>query len=226
LLVTEFVFLESRAFLKSRDKILGRSKVSRFHNIMKVILYSFFLFGLCLGSSNLFAQADANYRISPSDQLAISVFDEPELSVERSVVGSGMISLELLSEQVKVGGKTAREAEIAIAKAYQENQLLRSPQVTVTVMTFALHSVSVMGFVNKPGKVPMPPGQTRISIIDAIAGAMDFKGIAQKKKVTITRKKGAQKPEIIDYEKLIKSGGAAELFLYPGDSVSVPQRLF
>ena len=195
---------------------------------MKVLFYSTILIlGLCYLPSVLLAQSELNYRISPSDQVAISVFEEPELSVERSVVASGMITLPLI-EQIKIAGKTPREAEIAIARAFKEKQFLKNPQVTVTVTNFAQHTVSVTGFVNKPGKVTMPPGQTRIPLLDAIAAAGDFKNIAKKKKVTIIRKSGSRngRPEYVNVEDLMKAGRGASLFLYPGDSVFVPQRLF
>lgn len=174
------------------------------------------------------ATPDTNYRLSPNDQLAISVYEEPDLTVERSVASNGMITLPLI-DQVKVAGKTVSEAQNTIAAAYREQQFLRFPQVSVTVAQFAERTVSVFGEVNKPGAVVIPGGQTRIELLSAIALAGDFKRIAKKSKVKVTRNQGrqGQKTEEIDVKDLLESKGTrGTIYLYPGDIVSVPQRIF
>ena len=169
---------------------------------------------------------DASYRISPDDRLKVSVFDEPELESEVSVARNGMVSLPLVNE-VRVSGKTAYEAQLAIAEQYTAQQYLRSPQVTVTVVTFAANHVTILGQVGKPGVIEIPGGQTKIDLLTAIAGAGDFKGIANTKKVTITRNKGKadERTETHDVKDMMKGGGGKTIYLYPGDVVFVPQRI-
>ncbi len=175
---------------------------------------------LGLGSALAQETANANYRISASDRIAISVHQEDELCVERAVANNGMVTLPLI-EEIRVAGKTAREAEKAIEAAYRDERFLRHPQVTVTVAQFVERSISVLGAVNKPGTVVIPGGQVQIDLMTAIANAGDFKQIANKKKVRITRKNG--KIIEINAEDII-SGKSKPVVLFPGDIVSVKQR--
>lgn len=177
---------------------------------------------LFLFQSHALAQLDPSYRLLPNDQLKISVFGEEDLTGDYALTSRGTVTLPFIGG-VKLGGKTPTEAQALIAKAYVDNRILRNPQVNVTVAKFAELSVMVLGKVNKPGPVPIPPGQTRIDLMSAIAGAGDFTGIAKKKKISIKRKKNG-KLEEVNAEKLL--GEAKQVFLFPGDIVSVPQRLF
>ena len=165
---------------------------------------------------------DLNYRISANDQLTISIFNEEDLSVDRSVQGNGVVTLPLVGP-IKVQGKTPAEVEKSIAKAYRDGQILKDPQVSVNISEFAEKSVSIMGQVLKPGKVVIPPGKVRIEFFAAIAGAGDFKGIAKTKAVEIKRKDG--KVEKVNVDDIRKGKSKIKtIYLYPGDIVTVPQR--
>lgn len=172
------------------------------------------------------ATPDVNYKISPNDKLQVSVYEEPDLTVEVVVGGNGTVTLPLI-QQIKVSGRTSREVEMAIAAAYKSQRYLRNPQITITVLEFAQRTVSVLGQVNKPGSVPIPGGQTSIDLLVAIAGAGDFRNIANKKKVKITRKNGARGKSItVNVVDLLEGNRDQVFYLYPGDIVLVPQRIF
>ncbi len=189
---------------------------------MKALCIIVAVCGLALPSV-LIAQADLQYRISPNDKLLVTVFQEEDLSGERVVASSGAITLPLVSP-IKVGGKTPAEAEKLIVRAYVTGRVLKAPQVSVTVAEHAQKSVTVLGKVKKPGPVAIPPGQVRISLLDAIAAAGDFEGIAKTSRVAIKRKNG--KREIVNVKEMLKSDGKVKpVYLYPGDLVSVGQRL-
>ncbi len=180
------------------------------------------------GSEAVKPTVDASYRISPNDKLAVTVYEEPDLAAEVSVSSNGMVTLPLI-QQVKVLGKTTRQVEMSIAAAYRDQRFLKRPQVTVTVVEFAQRTVSVLGQVNRPGPVLIPGGQERIELLAAIAGAGDFKGIANKRKVRVTRNKGqkGEKSTVVNVTAILNSEkGAQSIFLYPGDFVFVPQRIF
>lgn len=182
--------------------------------------------GAAAGPGNS-ANPDPNYRLSPNDQLAVSVYEEPDLSLEVAVTSNGTITLPLI-KQVRVVGKTVGQVEADIEAAYKNQEFLRFPQVSVTIAKFAERSVSVFGEVNKPGAVLMPGGQTRMDLLSAIAAAGGFRGIANQKKVRITRgqnARGAKTIEVNVKDLLNSEGDAKKVFLYPGDTVVVPQRL-
>lgn len=183
------------------------------------ILMLTFLLGSVFGQD----KPEVSYKISSNDKVSVSVFDEPELAVEVAVAANGRITLPMINE-IRVAGKSAHEAQLAIAQAYKSQQYLRNPQVTVTVTEFVQLSVSVLGQVGRPGNIPIPGGQKRIDLLTAIANAGDFKGIANTKKVRITRKTN-KRIETHNVKDLMNDGGGKTIYLYPGDVVFVPQRI-
>ena len=182
-------------------------------------------FTLLLGGAFGQAAPDASYKISPSDTLSVSVFDEPELALVVVVAANGTVTLPMINE-IRVAGNSAHEAQLVIAQSYKSKQLLRNPQVTVTVSDFVKLTVSVLGQVGKPGNILIAGGQQRIDLLTAIANAGDFKNIAQTKKVKITRKAN-KRTETHDVKGLMSNRGDGKtIYLYPGDVVFVPQRIF
>lgn len=167
-------------------------------------------------------EVSPNYRLSTGDKVKITVFDEPDLLTEQEIDGDGRISLPLIGD-VKVGSRTASEAERAIELSYKENELLKRPQVSLAVIDYAKRQVSILGEVANPGLVTIASGQTKIELLQAVAGAGGFKGIAQKKKVSITRK-GGRKETVSAYD-LERGNLKQPVYLYPGDVVFVPQRI-
>ena len=176
---------------------------------------------------------DLQYRISPNDFLAISVMGEPELDVKRSVTSNGMITLPMI-EEVEVVGNTPREAEEAIAQEYLDQEFFQNPQVSVTIEKFSEKTVSVLGYVHKPGLVPIPAGYMRIKFLEAIAQAGDFKPIANLKKVKITRNRESSsvgdtpvKDTMVNVDDWRKNGYPnPPVYLYPGDVVRIKPKVF
>lgn len=96
----------------------------------------------------------AEYRIGPLDVLKITVFQEPDLSLEEVPVdASGNILFPLIG-QVSVTGKTSTELSNLIAERLGERYLV-DPQVSTIVSTSATQNVTVEGAVNKPGVFPL-----------------------------------------------------------------------
>ena len=200
-----------------------------FDVLMKSFASSIAVF-LTLAASS-FAQGNAvsaNYRLTPNDQITMSVFGEPDITdVAATVAGSGMVNLPLI-KPIRLAGKTVREAELAVTQAYIAQELFRSPQVTISVKEFAQHSVTILGQVGKPGVVPIPGGQARIDLVTAIASAGDFRGIANQKKVRITRNRGKanEKTEEVNVKDIMNGRARTKtVYLFPGDVVFVPQRI-
>ena len=83
--------------------------------------------------------------------------------------------------------------------------------------------VSVLGQVNKPGSVAYFP---RMTIVDAIAAAGGFTGIAAKNKVTL-RREAAGRVDSQSYPVAdISEGRAGNVYIQPGDVLVVDERLF
>lgn len=123
------------------------------------------------GSGNLPAQ-----RIGPSDLVAVSVYDAPELTRTIRVDTDGFIRMPMLAEPIKAAGLMPVELERAIVKALQAEQLIVDPFVTVTVAEYQSRPISVAGAVKDPirfqaiGKVTLLDAITRAGGLSPEAG--------------------------------------------------------
>jgi polysaccharide export outer membrane protein len=100
-------------------------------------------------------------RISPGYLLSMSIYGVPEMTTELRVDAKGFVTIPLIGG-VHVAGETLPQAQEVIAKALDEQEILKKPQVQLDVVQYASTSVSVLGEVHSPGKVqvlaPAPLG--------------------------------------------------------------------
>jgi polysaccharide export outer membrane protein len=110
--------------------------------------------------------ATAAYRLGPGDVIDITVFEVEELSSPAVISPDGKVVLPLIGT-VELGGLTTREAASRLAALYGDN-LLRNPQITVTVKEYHSQPVTVIGAVSKPGVYQLR-GPRRLSDVLAMA---------------------------------------------------------
>jgi polysaccharide export outer membrane protein len=115
------------------------------------------------------------YQLAAGDIIRVTVFQNPDLTVETRVTESGTISYPLVGS-VKVGGMTLPAAEQAIANALKAGGFLREPQVNIGLLQNRGNQVSVLGQVNRPGRFPLETTNTRVSEMLAIAGGVTATG--------------------------------------------------
>ena len=130
-----------------------------------------------------------DYLIGPLDELSISVFREPDLSVEKALVDSdGRVQVPLLGP-VSASGLTASQFARAIEAGFAQRYLV-DPRVSVAVVESSRRRVTVDGAVGKPGVYEMPG---RISLIDAVALAQGLSQVAKSGEVAVIRRVGGQR---------------------------------
>lgn len=117
----------------------------------------------------------ADYRLGAGDAIKISVFQNPDLTVETRVAESGVITYPLIGS-VEVGGLTIPNAEKAIANKLREGGFVQKPQINILLIQVRGNQVSVLGLVNRPGRFPIETGNTRLSDMLATAGGAVFTG--------------------------------------------------
>lgn len=126
------------------------------------------------------------YRIAAGDVLSISVFGEPELSMERvRVPTNGVLSYPLIGN-ISVHQATANELESAIQRRL-DGGYLRDPQVTVSILEY--RPFFVHGGVFQGGQQPYAEGMTVEKAI-AIAGGLTEDGLGDQ--VTLRRESGEE----------------------------------
>lgn len=105
-----------------------------------------------------------SYLLHPGDILSVTVFGEPDLSLQRIVVdAAGNLTLPLIG-QIRAAGHSAAEVGDSITRAYASNYL-RNPRVSVLLNEGIAQTVSVEGQVMQPGVYPIAAGQTLLTAI-------------------------------------------------------------
>ena len=112
-----------------------------------------------------------DYRLGPGDTLKISVFQNPDLTLETRVTDSGMITYPLIGA-VKIGGLTVPQAEQRIASGLSSGNFVKQPQVSILIMQVRGNQAAVLGHVNRPGRYPLEMAQMRLTDLLAVAGGV------------------------------------------------------
>jgi polysaccharide biosynthesis/export protein len=167
-----------------------------------------------------FKQSIAAYNIGPDDVLRISVYGYEDLKTETRVSADGRITFPLIGE-VPVSGKSSMELEESIAARLIEGGFIQNAQVSVTVLEHVSQQVSVLGYVNKPGRYPLDSDS---SIVDLIAMAGGINDMGDSKAVVSRTVDGKpQKKELNLRAYLETAESIAPFKMQQGDVVYVPK---
>lgn len=162
------------------------------------------------------APAEA-YAIGPRDQLSLTVYQEPELSMEELFVDSGgKIQVPLIGE-VQADGLTAQQLSAEIA-AMLKRRLLVDPQVAVNVTKSNSRTVTVDGQVRKPGVYEIPGSMTLNQAIAFAEGTTDY---AKASETVVLRVRGDRRYAARFDLNDIRSGRAPDPMLQKQDVVVV-----
>lgn len=107
-------------------------------------------------------------RIGADDLIAVSVYDAPELTRTIRVNPEGLIRMPMLKQPIRAAGLLPAELETGVANALRESELIADPYVTVTVVEYHSHPVSVMGAVRRPITFQ---AAGEVTLLDALARA-------------------------------------------------------
>jgi len=166
-----------------------------------------------------------NYIIGSGDNVNISVWRNPELSMAVPVRPDGKIAAPLIDELVaqgKTSTELAREVEKQLAK------YVRDPIVTVMVTGFVgpySEQIRVVGEAARPQALPFKQKMTVLDVMIAVGGLTDF---ASGNTATILRSaEGNKQQYAVRLKDLIKRGDmSANVEMKPGDILIIPQSLF
>ena len=166
----------------------------------------------------------ATYKLRPMDLVKIQVFQEPELDRELRVSQDNTIVVPLIGV-VDVKDRTVRDAEILITDLYKNGYLI-NPQINITVMEYSPRMVNVLGAVNTPGSVLIPP-EKNMSLLDVIARSGGFSRLANRNRVSLTRvlPDGQTVNYTIDADQVMAGDTNNRIPIQDGDDIFVPERL-
>jgi polysaccharide biosynthesis/export protein len=121
------------------------------------------------------AAAVGEYRLGSGDVVRISVYQNPDLTLEGRISEAGSLSYPLLGT-VRIGGLTVGEAEKRIADGLRNGNFVKQPQVSVLVTQVRGNQASVLGQVNRPGRFPIEVADMHLSDLLAMAGGIATSG--------------------------------------------------
>jgi len=144
----------------------------------------------------------AEVLLGAGDIVKLSVYGSPDLSLETRVSEGGNITFPLLGE-VAVGGLPVAAAEKKIGGLLEKGGYIKKAQVNMLVTTLASQQVSVLGYVNRPGRYPIE-GRRKVLDLLAMAGGIHSEGGDM---VSLVRTRdGATARETIDVVDMVRRG--------------------
>jgi polysaccharide export outer membrane protein len=169
--------------------------------------------------SALPALAQQQYLLVPGDIVRISVFKNPDLSLDVRVSETGAISYPLVGS-VPVSGLTLPAAEQKIGQMLRDGGFVLNPQVSILLTQALGNLVSVIGEVNTPGRYSIEAAGGHLSGMLAAAGGISQTG----GDVVIVSGKRGGKPfrhEVDIVNMSLSESPTDDIDLYGGDTLFV-----
>jgi polysaccharide export outer membrane protein len=160
--------------------------------------------------------------IGAGDVFVLTIVGEDKLPKDFRVAPDGTVDLPYI-HRVQVAGLEPQEVVDLVRKKLIEADVRRDPSVAIDVKEYNSKRVSVLGQVQKPGSFPLTPGFT---LIQAISQAGGFNTIANRDRINLTRKTGAQLRTIVLSVDAITDGSLPDIPLQAGDTIFVTERVF
>jgi polysaccharide export outer membrane protein len=120
-----------------------------------------------------FAQAPqrAEPTLGVGDVIRVTVYQNPDLTVEARVSELGQINFPLIGV-VTVGGLSVSQAQALIEKRLRDGGFVLKPQVTIQTVQIRSSQISILGQVAKPGRYPIEIVGSKVSEMIAAAGGV------------------------------------------------------
>jgi polysaccharide export outer membrane protein len=166
----------------------------------------------------------SNYKLQPMDLIKIQVFQEPDLDRELRVPKDSVMEFPLVG-RVEVKNLTVREIEVKLTDLYRKDYLV-NPQINITILDYAQRTINVLGAVNNPGSVVIPP-EKELTLIEGVARAGGFSRLANRSRISLTRtlSDGRVENYVVNADQIMAGDVAHRWPLLNGDVIYVPEKI-
>jgi polysaccharide export outer membrane protein len=167
----------------------------------------------------------SNYVLRPTDMIRLTVFQEPDLTVEDRVATDNHVTFPLIG-RVRVGGLTVAEARDLITELYNRDYLV-NPQISLLILQYSERRVHIHGQVGSPGPVLFPPEED-LTLTAAISSRGGYTLRANISSVNI-RRRGSDGKDIVmnvNLREILRNPQAMDIKLQDGDIITVPESIF
>lgn len=162
----------------------------------------------------------AELVLGTGDVVKISVYNNPDLTVETRVSAGGFITYPLIG-QVAVAGLATATAEKKIASLLVAGGYVKDPQVNMIVTLMQSQQVSVLGQVNRPGRYPIEGARNLLDVL-ALAGGISPEGADVVN--LIHQRPGGLSKEVIDVVDMVRNGNLKSDMELNGNDVVYVER--
>ena len=146
--------------------------------------------------------AQSPEKLGPGDTVHVTVYQQPDLTVDARITDTGTINFPLLGN-VKIGGQSTFDAANTLANALKDGGYLKAPQVAVALTTVRSRQVSVLGLIVHPGRYPLEEAHMKLPDLIAAAGGIALGGAEE---VTVIRDGKSQTVSALSKEFDLKGG--------------------
>jgi protein involved in polysaccharide export with SLBB domain len=157
--------------------------------------------------------------LEEGDMLRIVVLNDPLLSMEQALVNKGGAILHNVLRELRVAGKTLKEAQEMIHNILAEDYLV-DPAVTLTITEYAKYEFSVMGEVRQTGTYSLPRDK-KIDVAQAISMAGGLTRVGSSKVLVERTEDGQPRNLRVDTSKPDDN-----VMIKPGDKIRVGEKFW
>jgi polysaccharide export outer membrane protein len=156
--------------------------------------------------------------------IEIEVYQEQDLNKTVRIEGDGTVSLALVGK-IKVAGMTVAESKSLVTNLYNRDYLV-DPQISVLVVSFSPKVIRILGSVNRPGVVEIPPDRDMM-LTEAMAMANGITRLGNPKSLKIKRvdENGRSRQMEVNFTKIVTDPDVKDIILQEGDTIWVPERI-
>jgi polysaccharide export outer membrane protein len=158
----------------------------------------------------------AGLKLAPGFLLSLNVLDDSDFSGNYRVNERGEIEVPVLG-RLHVAGKTTTEVVEQIRKQLLSQQILKDPQVTLTLIEYSAADINILGEVTSPGKYPLLVPRNLIDVLALAGGTTLLAG----NQISITRVGKSEEPVTVSYSRGSDPKTIEKVVVHPGDTVQV-----
>jgi polysaccharide biosynthesis/export protein len=158
----------------------------------------------------------AKLKLAPGFLVGLNVLDDPDFAGSFRIDQRGDIALPILGT-IHVAGDTASEARVQIQKRLLEGQILKDPQVNLSILEYTAPEVTIIGEVASPGKYPLLVPRKLVDVLALAGGTTLIAG----NEVEITRGSAEAEPVLVRYSRATAPKAVEDAIVHPGDIVRV-----
>ncbi len=162
----------------------------------------------------------SNYLLRNGDLIRITVFQEEDLTTEVRIPQSGSIMFPLLGP-VDLEGKSVADAQEQIRSLLAKKYII-NPHVNLAVLEYSKIWATVLGEVQRPGKVEIPV-EGGLDLLGAIALSGGCTDNADSSHVNIRRMVNGKDVILnVNVTDLARNPNAKPFLVQPGDAITIP----